>query len=170
MQTGRLPYTGILQKKPSSFRLQRKPLIILILQAEGCFRYLSAKLHFIWRRTENRSPEIEKSFGWELFTAFRNERKLKDTWNILHSVIHYKITLYSKYWKMKEIFFKLLEREAWGDMTAFRKECLNHHIVSNNVETIEEYDRMVGIEIPDNLKQNLIKSPIVLLNISIMLW
>ena len=40
---------------------------------------------------------------------------------------------------------------------AFRKECLNHHIVSNNVETIEEYDRMVGIEIPDNLKQNLIK-------------
>ena len=129
MQTGRLPYTGILQKKPSSFRLQRKPLIILILQAEGCFRYLSAKLHFIWRRTENRSPEIEKSFGWELFTAFRNERKLKDTWNILHSVIHYKITLYSKYWKMKEIFFKLLEREAWGDMTAFRKECLNHHII-----------------------------------------
>jgi len=49
-------------------------------------------------------------------------------------------------------------------MTAFRKECLNHHIVSNNFETIEEYDRMVGIEIPDNLKQNLIKSPIVLLN------
>ena len=42
--------------------------------------------------------------------------------------------------------------------------------VSNNVETIEEYDRMVGIEIPDNLKQNLIKSPIVLLNISLMLW
>jgi len=30
---------------------------------------------------------------------------------------------------MKEIFFKLLEREAWGDMTAFRKECLNHHII-----------------------------------------
>ena len=55
-------------------------------------------------------------------------------------------------------------------MTAYRKECLNHHIVSNNVETIEEYDRMVGIEIPDNLKQNLIKSPIVLLNISLMLW
>ena len=98
------PYTGILQKEPSSFRLQRKPLIILKLQTEGCFRYLSAKLHFIWRRTENRSPEIEKSFGWELFTAFRNERKLKDTWNILHSVIHYKITLYSKYWKMKGIF------------------------------------------------------------------
>ena len=98
------PYTGILQKEPSSFRLQRKPLIILKLQTEGCFRYLSAKLHFIWRRTENRSPEIEKSFGWELFTAFRNERKLKDTWNILHSVIHYKIKPYSKYWKMKEIF------------------------------------------------------------------
>ena len=57
------PYTGILQKEPSSFRLQRKPLIILKLQTEGCFRYLSAKLHFIWRRTENRSPEIEKSFG-----------------------------------------------------------------------------------------------------------
>ena len=29
--------------------------------------------------------------------------------------------------------------------------------VSNNVETIEEYDRMVGIEIPDNLKQELVK-------------
>ena len=108
------PYTGILQKEPSSFRLQRKPLIILKLQTEGCFRYLSAKLHFIWRRTENRSPEIEKSFGWELFTAFRNERKRKDAWNILHSVIHYKITSYSKYWKMKGIFWKLLGREACG--------------------------------------------------------
>lgn len=30
--------------------------------------------------------------------------------------------------------------------------------VSNNVETIEEYDRMVGIEIPDNLKQKLVKN------------
>ena len=57
------PYTGILQKETSFFRLQRKPLIILTLQAEGYFRYLSAKLHFIWRRTENRSAEIEKSFG-----------------------------------------------------------------------------------------------------------
>ena len=108
MQTGRLPYTGILQKKPSSFRLQRKPLIILILQAEGCFRYLSAKLHFIWRRTENRSPEIEKSFGWELFTAFRNERKLKDAWNILHSVIYYITICYRITWRMKALFCKTL--------------------------------------------------------------
>ena len=29
--------------------------------------------------------------------------------------------------------------------------------VSNNVETIEEYDRMVGIEIPDALKLKLVK-------------
>ncbi len=29
--------------------------------------------------------------------------------------------------------------------------------VSNNVETIEEYDRMVGIELPDALKLKLVK-------------
>jgi hypothetical protein len=35
--------------------------------------------HLVWRRTENHSAEIEKTFGAELFTAFCNERKLKDT-------------------------------------------------------------------------------------------
>jgi len=52
-----------LQKDPSSFRLQRNPFIILMLQTEGRFRHPSARLHFVWRRTEKRSPEIEKSFG-----------------------------------------------------------------------------------------------------------
>ena len=118
------PYTGILQKETSSFRLRYKPLIILKLQTEGCFRHLSAKLHFIWRRTENRSPEIEKSFGWELFTAFRNERKLKDTWNILHSVIHYKITLYSKYWKMKGIFLNSWRGKREGTWRHSEKNAL----------------------------------------------
>ena len=56
-------YTGILQKDPSSFRLHGNPFIILTLQAEGCFRHPSAKPHFVRHRTENRSPEIEKSFG-----------------------------------------------------------------------------------------------------------
>ncbi|EGG50695.1 MAG TPA: hypothetical protein DCE73_03030 [Paraprevotella xylaniphila] len=56
-------YTGILQKDPSSFRLHGNPFIILILQAEGCFRHPSAKLHLVRRRTKNRLPEIEKSFG-----------------------------------------------------------------------------------------------------------
>ena len=31
--------------------------------SEGCFRHPSAKPHFVRRGTENRSPEIEKSFG-----------------------------------------------------------------------------------------------------------
>ncbi|MBD9175816.1 MAG: hypothetical protein EGP87_06795 [Paraprevotella clara] len=56
-------YTGILQKDVSSFRFHDKLLVILMLQAEGCFRYPSATLHFVLRRTENRLAEIEKSFG-----------------------------------------------------------------------------------------------------------
>ena len=57
------PYIGVLQKEPSSFRIYGNPFIILMLQAEGCFRHPSAKPHFVRRGTENRSPEIEKSFG-----------------------------------------------------------------------------------------------------------
>ena len=32
------PYIGVLQKEPSSFRIYGNPFIILMLQAEGCFR------------------------------------------------------------------------------------------------------------------------------------
>lgn len=78
---------GFLQKYPSSFRLYCKPLIILILQAEGCFRNPSAMFHFVWRRMKNRSKENEKSFGAELFIALCNERSLKDALSILHLVI-----------------------------------------------------------------------------------
>ena len=53
------PYIGVLQKEPSSFRIYGNPFIILMLQAEGCFRHLSAMLHSVWRRTKNRSAEIE---------------------------------------------------------------------------------------------------------------
>ncbi|EGG53974.1 hypothetical protein HMPREF9442_01830 [Paraprevotella xylaniphila YIT 11841] len=51
------------KKKTSSFSLCDNPFIMLMLQTEGCFRHPSAKFHFVWRRTENRLPEIEKSFG-----------------------------------------------------------------------------------------------------------
>ena len=54
---------GFYKKDPSSFRFHDNPFIILMLQAEGRFRHPSARLHFVWRRTEKRSPEIEKSFG-----------------------------------------------------------------------------------------------------------
>ena len=94
VEAGHISHTGISQKEPSSFKLQRKPLIILILQAEGCFRYLSAKLHFIWRRTENRSAEIEKSFGAELFTISCKERRLKDARNIFQTINHYMTSTY----------------------------------------------------------------------------
>mgnify|MGYP002241202358 CR=1 FL=1 len=51
-------YTGILQKYPSSFRLYGNSLIILMLQAEGCFRYLSVTFHSVRQRLGNHSPEI----------------------------------------------------------------------------------------------------------------
>ena len=59
------PYIGVLQKEPSSFRIYGNPFIILMLQAEGCFRHLSAKLHSAGKRTENQSAENEKSFAAE---------------------------------------------------------------------------------------------------------
>ena len=63
---------GFYKKDPSSFRLHGNPFIILMLQAEGRFRHPSARLHFVWRRTEKRSPEIEKSFGWDwIFVWYR---------------------------------------------------------------------------------------------------
>ena len=105
-------YTGILQKDVSSFRFHDKLLVILMLQAEGCFRYPSATLHFVLRRTENRLAEIEKSFGWELFIAFRNERKLKDTLSIFHLVTCYMIVFYRITWKMKHLFPKFLGGDA----------------------------------------------------------
>ena len=58
-------YPGVLQKDPSSFRPYGNPFITLWLWAERCFRYLSATLHFVWRRTENRLAENEKSFAWD---------------------------------------------------------------------------------------------------------
>ena len=88
---------------------------MFVLRAEGCFRYPSAMLHPVWRRTKNRSAEIEKSFGWELFIAFRNERKLKDGLFIFHSVTCYVIAAYRAAWKMKGIFRKSMEEgKAWG--------------------------------------------------------
>ena len=63
LRVGHIPYTGISPKAPSSFRLHGNPFIILMLQTEGRFRHPSARLHFVWRRTEKRLPEIEKSFG-----------------------------------------------------------------------------------------------------------
>ena len=80
---------GFYKKDPSSFRLHGNPFIILTLQAEGYFRHPSAKPHFVRHRTENRSPEIEKSFGAELFMGLYNERKLKDEFPIFHSIIYY---------------------------------------------------------------------------------
>ena len=88
------PYIGVLQKEPSSFRIYGNPFIILMLQAEGCFRHLSAMLHSVWRRTENRSAEIEKSFGAELFTISCKERRLKDARNIFQTINHYMTSTY----------------------------------------------------------------------------
>jgi hypothetical protein len=89
LRVGHIPYTGISPKAPSSFRLHGNPFIILMLQAERCFSHLSVTFHFVWLRLENHSTEIEKSFGAELFTALRNERKLKDGLLIFHSIIYY---------------------------------------------------------------------------------
>ena len=89
VEAGHISHTGISQKEPSSFRTHGKPFIILMLHAERYFGHLSVILHSVWRRTENRSAEIEKSFGAELFTALRNERKLKDGLLIFHSIIYY---------------------------------------------------------------------------------
>ena len=61
-----------------------------MLQAERCFSHLSVTFHFVWLRLENHSTEIEKSFGAELFTALRNERKLKDGLLIFHSILYNK--------------------------------------------------------------------------------
>ena len=101
------------QKHLSSFRLYDKSLITLELQAERCSQHPSAMLHFVLRRTINRSTENDLSFGWELFTAFRNERKLKDGLLILHSVIHYMKAIYHTSWKMKGVFGKTLVRREW---------------------------------------------------------
>ena len=68
VEAGHISHTGISQKEPSSFRTHGKPFIILMLHAERYFGHLSVILHSVWRRTENRSAEIEKSFGAELFT------------------------------------------------------------------------------------------------------
>ena len=55
------------QKHLSSFRLYDKSLITLQLQTERCYKHPSAMLHFVLRRTINRSTENGKSFGWEWF-------------------------------------------------------------------------------------------------------
>lgn len=91
---GHIPCTGVLQKEASSFSMHIKPLIMLKLQTERCFSHLSAKLHPIWRRNQNRSAENEKSLGAELFTDSCNERILKDDISSLHPVSHYMTTNY----------------------------------------------------------------------------
>ena len=67
---------------------------MLRLQAERYFSHLSAMLHFNLLRTKNRSTEIEKSFGCELFIVFRHERKLKGDLTAFHSVVRYVTTTY----------------------------------------------------------------------------
>ena len=62
----------------------------------------------VWLRLKNRSTEIEKTFGWELFTAFRHGRSLKDAWNILQDVIYCMTVVCLAPWKMKDIFAKTL--------------------------------------------------------------
>ena len=54
-------------------------------------RFISfgAERKIVWLRFENRSAEIEKSFGAELFMGLYNERKLKDEFPIFHSIIYY---------------------------------------------------------------------------------
>ena len=53
-----------------------------MLRPEGYSRYLSAWLHFVWLRTENRLPEIDFPFGAERKT------KMKE------AVINYKTMFY----------------------------------------------------------------------------
>ena len=88
VEAGHISHTGISQKEPSSFRTHGKPFIILMLHAERYFGHLSVILHSVWRRTENRSAEIEKSFGAELFTISCKERRLKDARNIFQTITH----------------------------------------------------------------------------------
>ncbi len=57
------PIQEFSEKHPSSFRLHDKRLIINKLRPEGCFRHLSAKLHFNRLRLTNRLAQNEKSFG-----------------------------------------------------------------------------------------------------------
>jgi len=42
-----------------------------MLQAEGCFRYLSVTFHSVRQRLGNHSPEIWKSFGWDWKIVWR---------------------------------------------------------------------------------------------------
>ena len=84
VEAGHISHTGISQKEPSSFRTHGKPFIILMLVI----------LHSVWRRTENRSAEIEKSFGAELFTISCKERRLKDARNIFQTINHYMTSTY----------------------------------------------------------------------------
>jgi|GEM_PF-6186777 len=53
--------------------------LMRILIALHAMNIPTATRHFVWRRTENRSAENEKSFGAELFIVFRDKRKLQDT-------------------------------------------------------------------------------------------
>ena len=72
------PIQEFSEKHPSSFRLHDKRFIINKLRPEGCFRHLSAKLHFNRLRLTNRLAQNEKSFGADLFIGFSHERRLKD--------------------------------------------------------------------------------------------
>lgn len=94
VEAGHISHTGISQKEPSSFRTHGKPFIILMLHAERYFGHLSVILHSVWVRTENRSAEIEKSFGAELFTISCKERRLKDARNIFQTINHYMTSTY----------------------------------------------------------------------------
>ena len=82
---------------------------------QPCFISLDSDWKNSWLRMKNRLAEIEKSFGWELFITFRNERKLKDGWNILHSITHYMLIGYLISWKMKDVFSKPLGEHAGND-------------------------------------------------------
>ena len=66
---------------------------------------------------KNRSTEIEKSFGWELFTALRNERTMKDAWNILQLIISKLWETYHATWRMKDVFGKSLGGGVFGAAT-----------------------------------------------------
>ena len=68
----------VLQKVPSSFRMHGNLLIILVLRAEGCSGIFQPNIISFgcgWKivrlRLENRSAEIETSFGAELFHSLQ---------------------------------------------------------------------------------------------------
>ena len=72
------PYTGILQKVLSSFRMYGNLLIILVLRAEGCSGIFQPNIISFgcgWKivrlRLENHSAEIGTSFGAELFHSLQ---------------------------------------------------------------------------------------------------